>query len=491
MIRLFTEEECTTTARMGLTHSPSVFDEAREFYKYNETMRNDYIRVTNGKDNNTMYYLHWETNYGNFHPEMVYINEFWDYTMDDPGMDFELIERGSVFLIEEFNEYSLFIARMIRSYFPDKFIFFLDKKASLFFEESDCLHILSSYAEFYNKYKFFIRKTVIRINSDKEFYFDSKIMVEKRYSTNHIMTSIFWSANRIRFGDLHPDKTFYLIKNKLGMEGLVDMIKFALFRADMAKHKKGRLIPVVDQGGPGDANQFDDGSGENVWTMFFEQLTDIPIDEVYRSRNVILAQERQLYFNPYVLERFYFADWAELFRKYLRFNKPTMEFIRKLEDEITPENPGRILGVVGRGTDYNSSLVEGFLGTPLTGEMILEKTEGLVKEHGFDTVFLATEDAHVFDVFMNSSLKDKIYFVPQNRIDYTDENNNDKFLVDIYAQRERDSKFETLKYLTILYILSKCNALAATVSCGAYLFAEALNNHKYEFCIAYADTNQK
>ncbi len=490
MIRLFTEEECRIDARIVLKHSPAVFDEARKIYRENESLRNEYIRV-DSQENQPLYLLHWETNYGIFHPEMVYINEFWTYGLEDDGMDFELIERGQVFLLETFDEYTYHLARVIRKYFPDKFIFFLDPKAALFFRNSDCLHILTSCADFYNRYKYFIRKSIFWINSDKEFQFDSRIMVEKRYSCLHFMSGIYWSTNRVCLGDLHPDKTFYLIRNELGMEGLVDMIKFALFRAAMAKNKKGRLIPVIDQGGAGDRNQFDGGSGENVWTMFFEQLTDIPIQEVYRSKNVILAQERQLFFNPYVLEYTYFSDWSVLFKEYLRFNAPTKAFIRKLEEEILPENPGRILGVIGRGTDYNSSQTEGYLGVPLTGEMILEKVEGLMETHGFDSVFLATEDVRVFDVFMQSALKDKIFFVPQNRIDYNDARYNDKYLVDIYAQQERDSKYETLKYITILDMLSKCNALVATVSCGAYRFAEALNDHKYEFAIAYADTNQK
>ena len=477
-----------------LSHSPDVFEEARDFYRRNENRRDEWILVVN-REEIPMYALSWASNnagaYGGGWRDMVHVNDFWGYNVFDERLDFELIRRGQVFVFETFEEYSYQIARIIRENFPDKFVFFLDPRARYFFQESDCLHIVSSMAEFYNRYRYFISKSVYHINSEREFRFDARMYLEKRYNTLHFMEGLYWKTYTARRGALHPDKTFYLIQNPVGMQGLVDVVKFALFRAMMVSKKQGHIIPVIELAEKGDNNQFNGGNGENIWTMFFEQLTDIPLEEIHKSRNVILAREHQLMFNPYLVEEFYYEDWALMFRRFLRYNQKTRDYIDRLEAEVIPEYPGRVLGIIGRGTDYNSSQTGGFLGNPLTGPELVDKARELMTEKDFDLIFLATEDQSVFDAFAGSDLAGRMFFVPQKRIDYSDSQNNDKLLVDIYAQEKRDGYQDNLRYLGILDILARhCDALIATVDCGAYHYALALNDGRYEFAHAYASTKQ-
>lgn len=478
-----------------LSHSPDVFEEARDFYRHNDDRREEWILVVNQEDA-PLYALSWSSNnigvFGGKHRDMIHVSEFWGYNVFDGRLDFDLLRRGQVFIFDTLEEYSYQIARIIRANFPDKFIFFLDPRARYFFQESDCLHVLNSLAEFYNGYRYFISKSVYHINSDLEFHFDAKMFLQKRCNTLQMMEGLFWKTNTARRGTLHPEKTFYLIQNPVGMQGLVDVVKFALFRAMMVARRHGHIIPVIELAEKGDGNQFNGGNGENIWTMFFEQLTDIPLEEVHQSRNVILGREHQLMFNPYLLEEFYYEDWALMFRKFLRYNRATQMYIDRLTAKVVPEDPGRVLGIIGRGTDYNSSQTEGVLGTPLTGPELVEKARALVEEKGFDRIFLATEDQSVFDAFANSPLADRMFYVPQPRIDYADSKNNDKLLVDIYAQEERDGYQDTLRYLGILDILAKhCDALIASVDCGAYYYAVALNDGRYEFAEAYANTKQR
>ncbi len=144
-----------------------------------------------------------------------------------------------------------------------------------------------------------------------------------------------------------------------------------------------------------------------------------------------------------------------------------------------------MLAVVGRGSDYTSSLVDGIVRKPITPEEFLEEVKRLVKEKNFDGIFLATEETRIFNLFKNSELGDRMVSVAQKRIDYEDERFKDKLLSDIYAEMDRDGYKDTLDYLLILYCLSKCDALVATTNCGAYNFPVGLNAGKFEFAYYY------
>ena len=480
MILLTKPEEDKTNARIHKTHSPEIFAEARDFWRENESLRSEYMQVHDPETGELLYLLHWESNRGEMFSPMIHVSEFWNVDTDDEQLDFELIDRAEVFIFYQFDEYSYELTRIIRKYRPDRFIFFVDDRASFFFPESDCVHIIENVDHFYLYYPYFIRKSIMLVDSEREYRVDPQRAFNKQYSVLHLMTSLFWKTNRISFGEMHPDKTFYLIRNDINIEGLVDIVKFCLFRARMASERRGNLIPVIDQGGYGEKNQFTNKEGENVWTLFFEQITDIPLTEVYQSKNVILAQDRQLYFNPYVEEVEQYADWSELFREYLRFNQTTLDYAAGVRKETIPDQAGSILGIIGRGTDYNAEGIGEYLGYPAGGEELVEAAVKLVKEKGYDYVFLATEDAVVFRTFMESELKDKLLYVPQDRIDYQGQGFKTESLSKIYAEKERDGYQETLKYISILKILSECDALISSIDCGAWRFARALNQNRYD-----------
>ena len=478
---------------LTLSHGPGVFEEARDYYRDHEGDRNRSLLVLNS-EGGPFYELSWVSNNaginGGRQKNMVHVEDFWQYDVLDKTLDFELIRRGEVFIFDTLEEYSYQLARIIRSRFPDRFIFFLDPKASWFFEESDCLHVVSSLNEFYNNYSYFLSKSIYHVSSRREFTFDGGMYLHKRYCTLQMMEGLYWTTKRLTGGVLHRDKVFCLIKNAVGSEGLVGMVRYVLYRASMASKKNGYIIPAVELAEKGDNNQFSHGSGENVWTMFFEQLTDIPLEEIHNSQNVILLTEQQFMFNPYLLEEFYCGDWKEMFRKFLRYNETTQNYIDELTKKVIPEEAGRILGVIGRGTDYRSSKIGGALGNPLDGYEMLDKVRELMTQNQYDWVFLATEDQAVFDVFMGSDIADKVLYVPQPRVDYSSSENNDKILLEIYAQENRDGYQDTLRYLGILDILAKrCCALIASVDCGSYYYAIALNDGRYEYTKAFAETS--
>ena len=133
--------------------------------------------------------------------------------------------------------------------------------------------------------------------------------------------------------------------------------------------------------------------------------------------------------------------------------------------------------MVVRGTDYllpkdSKYLLSKYLPHGITPEETLEKAIRYVKEKNFDNVFLATEDAHILELFTQSELKDRLLYVDQKRMDYTKEENQDKLLMDVYQEDEgSDPYHRTLDYIAVLEGVSRCDALLANLTCGAVTYA--------------------
>ena len=101
----------------------------------------------------------------------------------------------------------------------------------------------------------------------------------------------------------------------------------------------------------------------------------------------------------------------------------------------------------------------------------MEKTIEYVREKQFDYVFLATEDASYLELFRESELKDRLLYVDQERVDYSREENNNKLLIEIYAQEKKDPVKRTLDYICVLEAVPRCDALLANVTCGVVTYS--------------------
>lgn len=105
-----------------------------------------------------------------------------------------------------------------------------------------------------------------------------------------LMTSLYWVRREFYYGPLSPDKTFYLIKQPVKENGLTALIANMAGTTQMIRAIRPDFIPVVDLGLANDPNQFAGTSGEDVWLMFFEQVSDYDLKEAHNSQHVILDQ---------------------------------------------------------------------------------------------------------------------------------------------------------------------------------------------------------
>ena len=241
---------------------------------------------------------------------------------------------------------------------------------------------------------------------------------------------------------------------------------------------------MVDLGIYGEVNQFCNGNGSNVWDMYFEPVSEYSVEDLYNSKNVLTAYDGMKTKNPYLFEQDILADYPQLIKKYLHVKEDVIAFCKKQYEKVVPDGVKKYIGVVGRGSDYNMQLtgnLANYLMRPLSGAEILEKTKALFEKGGYDAVFLATEDDQVFEIFMNSDLKDKIFYVEQERITYDPNDTSKRFLADIYKEKkERDGYAENLRYLSIIYILSRSSALLSTTLCGAAKMAWGFSENGFD-----------
>ena len=98
-------------------------------------------------------------------------------------------------------------------------------------------------------------------------------------------------------------------------------------------------------------------------------------------------------------------------------------------------------------------------------------------ENNFDYIFLATEDSNYLKLFKDK-FADKLLFIEQKRVTYNYKDNPYKGLCELLNIQDGE-KF-AIKYLSVLYALSKCNALISSIYCGAYQGAIAFSDHEFK-----------
>lgn len=482
MIFIYPISERPDTVRIALEHGPEVFAAARDYYHRHKDMRCHKAVVYEGGE--PKYCLGWSKNKSvnvvkNAARGQMNISNFWEYGVDDEGLDYSYADRFHLIIYEKLEEYSYHTARVLRKHNPNLILAFLDADARLFFDDSDTLIIAESEEELFGRRPELREMRTLRAGTtlrwDLPSYFTGRV------PSITIMTSLYWLKREFCYGPLNPDKIFYLIKQPVKENGLTALIANVIGTAQLVRRVRPDFIPVVDLGIGNDANQFAGDSGEDVWAMFFEQLSPYSLQEVYSSQHVVLDQNTNLNFNPYLTELVFTNQRAELaYGDDLRYNEKAAAHTKEVLDKVFPSEPKRTLAVVARGTDYLLPMLAPFVPHGITARETLEKAIQYVKEQSFDRVYLATEDQEIFEIFTNSELGDKLLYVDQERPDYRKKENENLLLHEVFARSGSDPYKRTLNYIATLEGLTRCQALLANVTCGAVTYALA-RQPAYEF----------
>ena len=209
---------------------------------------------------------------------------------------------------------------------------------------------------------------------------------------------------------------------------------------------------------------------ENSWEYYFEPLSDITLEEVYDSKNVILGYDKRSDFSNLSGE---LESLSMVWKKYIHM-KPDIE--EKINTKIKTLFDGkeRILGVLYRGTDYKQLKLKKVPVQPDLPELF-ELIDAELARGGYDGIFVSSESEYALDQFKIRYGKNVIY-TDQKRFSDT----NGKWLSEIEFNRENDRYLRGYEYLETIMILSECTSMIAGI-CHGSVCAKIINGGKYEY----------
>ena len=246
------------------------------------------------------------------------------------------------------------------------------------------------------------------LNSIKEFFFgnNAKPIISKKIKINNIPIYDYYS-----YGNKNSNKIFYVIRRSPGA-GLFSNLTYVLNHLKIAN--KHNFIPVVDmENYPTIYNEKNKVNGtKNAWLYYFDQISKYSLDEVYKSKNVILTKNR-----------FYKTFTHNIYnnKTFLKFkNKIKVKKELKIKAEYFINkyslDKNKTLGIHYRGTSYKDAANHPF---PPTFKQLSRKIDYLIKTYNFTKIYFATEDKGMFDLVVKKYEKNILSF--KNKI-FTNDN---------------------------------------------------------------------
>lgn len=302
----------------------------------------------------------------------------------------------------------------------------------------------------------------------------------------------YWHEHKKCLGKENLDKTFYIIRRRDKYPGIFSYVITTLAHIDK-EIKMGR-IPIIDM-----QNNFniylnpEQVGKENAWEFYFEQPYNIGLDDIKKSRNVIIGSGDIPQLFPYLDVKFLQGKtgeieyWRKLSHKYIRLNRTTEERLKKIRKELFGEKE-RILGVLGRGTDYTAKRPANHPVQP-NPEELLEKAKDIFEKEKCTKIFLATEDKNIYNLF-KSAVGDILITYHGEFLDYKGGLIGKEGYIN-----NKDRKESGFNYLAEIYLLSKCQCLCAgrtSGTVGALLFTEGYDYmYLFDLGIYGRDDNDK
>ena len=290
---------------------------------------------------------------------------------------------------------------------------------------------------------------------------------------------------RKTFGSENPGITFYVIGQKERTGGLWWIINKVLMHLAYADDMG--YIPVVDYKSFWTQYHNDGELGKiNIWEIFFCQPSDYNLDDISKSKNIIISDKKAAPSKKYLMGNtdFYedpsrLAYFKKLFKKYIKFSVDSKIYLEEQKDAIIPKN-SRVVGVLCRGSDY---LLKKPKDHPVQPDpaMVIEHTLKVKKEYKCDYVFVATEDAEILELF-KGEFGNSLLYVNQRRVKKEDMENS-TLVVDVMKNSKQDKYVMGLNYLLATYILSTCNCFIGGRTGGTK--GVLLMQEGFEYCYVY------
>lgn len=275
------------------------------------------------------------------------------------------------------------------------------------------------------------------------------------------------------YGLRNKDKIFYIICPSASSQGLMSIHNYVLWKIKYALEHG--YIPVVDYKHYSNMYLENDLVGKvNSWEYYFKQPTDYSLEDARHSRHVILCDK----FLPAGYSGMEDEDEVLYFHNvidnYCKLNDKMAKKVQVAADALFEEN-AKILGVLGRGTDYTSLHPSHHAIVPsidLLGNTIEEKMRAW---GNYDYIFLATEDSTIYNALKRRFGNKLIaYDVPRFESD-----TGNRKLAELGFERDNDRYLKGEEYLITIYLLAKCNSIITPIV-GGGVAAIRINGGRYE-----------
>lgn len=288
-----------------------------------------------------------------------------------------------------------------------------------------------------------------------------------------------WREAKRSFGELYPDKTFYVIRSRPSTSSIGPLVMRVCKQLQMCESKG--YIPVVDFSFYENVYLEENEVGKiNPWEYYFEQPTMYSMRAVCHAQNVIWGDAdchvSNAEFDILIDNESKLKEYCAVCEKYVHMSSRIEKKAKALmEQGFHPD--WRILGCTYRGTDYRNRRVVGEHKQPTLSEEI-KKARELLGKWKCDHIFLATEDKGALERF-KEEFKEKLVYVEKERYP------SDVSVTQEYKfNREQDAYYKGEEYLLEIYILSHCNCLLSA-RVGILSAALPMNNMRYEHKYIY------
>lgn len=274
------------------------------------------------------------------------------------------------------------------------------------------------------------------------------------------------NLKELSFGDLNEDKIFYVIKRTPGT-GMFSNITFILNHLKICK--KFNFLPIIDMENfhtiYNERNDIRDN--KNAWNYYFKSLNKFTLNEVYKSKNVLITDNKFFHFFSYNIDKD--LELSKLLRDQIIINKYLQKSYSKILKKFNNKN---ILGIHFRGTSYKRSAGHPL---PATKKQMYNITKNIFEKNHIDKIFLVTEEQNYLDFFIKKFGDKVIYLNSSYR-----SNTNDAFK--IYPRNLHRYKLGREAVLEAM-LLSSCKHfvyLCSNISSAAIGFNIEKNQLRYE-----------
>lgn len=242
------------------------------------------------------------------------------------------------------------------------------------------------------------------------------------------------------FGKLNSDKTFYVIKRTPGT-GFFSNLTFILNHL-LISEKLG-YIPIIDMENYKTIynEEIRVRNTSNAWQYYFEKLNNFELTEVYKSKNVIITNNKfytNFYYNFLENEKL-----KQFFTKKIKVKKSLIKIYEKIYSNLKNK---KTLGIHFRGTSYKRTPGHPF---PPTKDQILICVKKIIEKEKIEKIFLATEELDYLEFFKKKFPDNLVYLGSSYR-----SNKNDAFK--IYPRNLHRYKLGR-EILLETMVLSRCN----------------------------------